>query len=439
MLMSSLIAKNPFIRPLSDYLHYTGVYAVYAFALFAWLSTAGASIALVVFVLAFLLSPSAWNVYRRDPMFWIFVAFALFVYASLQGAVAEFPETLDIERKEAGNWLKLFAFLPFAWWVRGDLKRINLVLILATAGWLIGALEHIDWGRVLHFDASIRTGFKHGAIFSGLISATALFGLLSFAQRLWQGPYPWVSRPLLIVALYLAAFMLISCQSRGTWLAAGLVIPPALAWYWFGNLRGQKVNWAKASMPTVLILGSLAGILATNLDVIEHRLEKERVTATKLLHGRVKGVPRTSLFYRFEVQKFGLQKWLERPILGWGPGSTQYLITHSKNPRLITKKRTGRLWMRHFHNTYLDILVRLGLAGAGLLSAGGVVLCSALAGATRQGIPMDYRLFLGGSLVLLAIWCLFDFRALHPDWRAYWVILAGIVYSFRFAQRETPA
>ena len=93
--------------------------------------------------------------------------------------------------------------------------------------------------------------------------------------------------------------------------------------------------------------------------------------------------------------------------------------------------------MDHLHNSYLEILLRFGIIGALLLTVAALLLINAVVRAHRAGlIPRDYFLFLLGSFGLVAIWSLFDFRALHADWRAYWLLLAGAAYTFRLHGRS---
>ena len=88
--------------------------------------------------------------------------------------------------------------------------------------------------------------------------------------------------------------------------------------------------------------------------------------------------------------------------------------------------------MDQLHNTYLEILVRFGIVGALLLITGALLLIRAVFRAYGAGLmPRDYFLFLLGSFGLVAVWSLFDFRALHTDWRAYWACLAGTAYTFQ--------
>jgi len=421
--------------PAHKYANYTGVTATLAFAFFAWLSPAGSNIALAVFSLAFLLSPSAWPIVRRDPMFRLFAAFAIYVALGAYFAIDEFPETRKLQIRDTSNWLKLFAFLPFAWWLRGDLRRVHWALILATGGLLTGMLWKADWSNLYHMTVTERTGFKLRIIFSGLVSASAILGLLVYTPRIWSSRtgtlHDLFRFACWLAALYLSSFMLISSKSRGAWLAALVAVPGALAIHYFGNTEKTDIQLRKSIPFVLLALSVVAGLFTLNQGEIRTRLNQENEIVSSILQGENQQLPRTSIGYRHDVQKFGLQKYLEHPWFGWGPGSTEHLIETSGQPELIHPQEKGAAWMDHFHNTYLEILVRFGLLGTLILAATALLIMNTLWRSYKTGIlPKDHFAFLTGGFVLLGVWSLFDFRILHGDCRAYWILLAGIAYSF---------
>lgn len=152
----------------------------------------------------------------------------------------------------------------------------------------------------------------------------------------------------------------------------------------------------------------------------------------RILEGHYQNLPRTSIGYRLDVQRFGFEQWLKRPVFGWGPRTSKYLIEHSGRPELLHPVKRGVIWISHLHNTYLEILVAFGLCGAVILMAAVALLVDSVRHGRRAGcISPDLALFLYGSLGLLALWSIFNFRVLHTDERAYWLLLAGMLYTFR--------
>jgi hypothetical protein len=82
---------------------------------------------------------------------------------------------------------------------------------------------------------------------------------------------------------------------------------------------------------------------------------------------------------RLQLYDLGVEKWRERPWLGWGMRSTHALIAQADLD-------TGGVLHVHLHNAYLDALVGIGLVGAGLLGLVFVLLMRELVLAWRAGV-----------------------------------------------------
>lgn len=416
--------------------NYIGLGAVFALGICAWSSTAGVNIAFAALLLAFSLDRRALNACVRDPLFVVLAAFALYALLGAWAGAAEFPDDRSQRLRALQNWLKLLAFWPVAWFLRGDPEKICRLLALAVCGLLLGMLSRCDWSALLHLRLPARTGFHLKIIFGGLVSGSALLGLLAFAPRIWRfGPQRVLRIALWWLAVYLSGYMLLAGYSRGAWLAFAVASAFVAAWGFFA----LKPEWRK---PALVLGGVLAAaailFVELNADRILARFAEERDTFAAILRGDFEHLPRTSVGFRLDVQLFGLQRWLERPWFGWGAGATEYLIAHGGNPRLLHPSKDGALaWMDHVHNSYLEVLLGFGAVGAALLGAAGALLLSGLVRAYRVGrVPLDCFLFVAGCLLMTAVWSFFDFRALHGDWRAYWLLLAGVAHSFRLAMAE---
>jgi len=134
-------------------------------------------------------------------------------------------------------------------------------------------------------------------------------------------------------------------------------------------------------------------------------------------------VPDSSFSQRWHAQRFGLDLWQERPWLGWGPGSAKALLKASDDPSVML---TGYGPLEHLHNTYLEVLVQLGVVGLLLWLALFAALWRSVQLACRAGsVDVDVGNFLLLSLVYLMLWSLFDFHSMQQAWRAYWGVLAG--------------
>jgi O-antigen ligase len=283
----------------------------------------------------------------------------------------------------------------------------------------------------------MRTGFHLKIIAFGLYSSTAILGLSVFAPRLWGRKEPRPSFALRVglwlIALAILVQGLIMTQSRAAWSTAILVIPLVTILRYRNRERTR--GFAVGLIGSVLLGG--AALVVINLQTVTTRLSQEKEMFAAAWRGDFEAVPSAGFGVRVHTFRFGAAKWLERPLFGWGPGSTEYLISHSGLPQLRHSVlvegqwKEGPTWLDHLHNTYLEILVGFGLVGAFLMLSVLGLLVRSLVVAHRQGrVPLDYAWFLTGTLGLMAIWSLSDFRLLHPDWRSYWILIGGIAATF---------
>jgi O-antigen ligase/tetratricopeptide (TPR) repeat protein len=163
-------------------------------------------------------------------------------------------------------------------------------------------------------------------------------GLLVIKTRTVPGRIGWS------VALLLALVMLFSSGSRG-----GMVGLAALAIVAIWQARLGKKQ--------LVLAGLAAAAVALALAYAHPR------TRTMLL-GRVSTVDplRTSTVQRSAMLSAGQQMGWDRPVLGWGPGTTPLVY-----PRYRAKLEGGAENVLQLHNTPIQIWADLGLLGAGCL------------------------------------------------------------------------
>jgi O-antigen ligase len=182
-----------------------------------------------------------------------------------------------------------------------------------------------------------------------------------------------------------------------------------------------------AALP--LALAALSAILvAFYWDQIGVRLAGESPVIAQVLEGNPEGLQHSSIGIRVLAWRYGIEEWQQHPWLGLGAGSSRYRISESGEPLLMMY---DKFWLPHLHNSYLETLYQLGLAGLGLLAAMVWVLARGVAAEYRAGrVPRDLYLFLLAALVFSLVWNLFEYRTIRHDWRFFWIIFAGSAYSF---------
>lgn len=418
-----------------------GTAGLLIFAFCAFLSTSGVSVGLGLLLVGILLNRSVWTSLTRDPVMILFLVSTAYLVLRTVWAIWEFPDSKELQGDQAWDWFRLWFFLCVAWWINGDLKRLKWVLLLPLIGLLTGAIFYLSQDLSILWSGE-RTGFHLRIIAFGLYSSAIILGLLLLAPRIWgkrENLFLFAIRVCLwLIPLVLMTHGLIIAQSRGAWLAAAVVIPPTVAvrYLLLRKHRGSS-PWRRVGFVTLVMI-LLAMLILTNLSTIRNRIAHEGEMFAALYRGDYDDIPTLGFGVRVQTFRFGMEKWLERPVFGWGPGSTEYLISHSNRPNLMHPDyRRGYAWLDHLHITYLEVLVRFGLVGALLiLTVIGFLLKGVWNAYRDKRLPGDYALFFAGAFALTAVWSLSDFRLLHTDWRSYWILLGGSAYGFRLSSAE---
>jgi len=391
------------------------------------LSTSLASLGLLLCHVALLFQRRLWRPLLADPMVRLIIVFAVYLAAVTWWSVDRWPVADEEHLRAAEKLFQLWLFVPLAYWFRGDAQRVALGLVLAATGFLAVTLYHFDLDHVKHWLAGDRSGFGMAALSFGLYSVVVLLGLFAFAGRLiGRREHRWFSIPLWLLAIAFFSQATILSLSRATWLAALVVFPPVL-WYSLSHMdRSSRRLGRTALVAAVAILGVL---VVANSGTQHERLTRETAVLRSLVEldpASVPWDPNNSLSVRVHLHRFGFHFLGQRPLTGWGPGGTEFL--------LATKLPEGVQPFQDLHNSYLELLLRLGAIGSGFFLLGAALFFRSLWHARRY-MPADLSAFAWGGLALIAIWSFFDFRMLNPDWRFLWLLFGGIGYSFALRER----
>ena len=137
---------------------------------------------------------------------------------------------------------------------------------------------------------------------------------------------------------------------------------------------------------------------------------------------------------RLQLYELGVEKWRERPWLGWGMRSTQALIGQANLD-------TGGVSHVHLHNAYLDAFVGIGLVGAGLLGLVFVLLMRELVLAWRSGVITTATLWVfAGCFGIVLVANAFDSLLWRFEYsRAPLEILFGCCIAYGLIRRRNSS
>jgi len=297
----------------------------------------------------------------------------------------------------ASDLLKLFLFLPLAWWTGGSWLGARRMLAIAFLGLitaialdpnLMQSLNMLWSGQRIDFGIH---NAQHGALFFGLV---ILFPLCSFMLRNQHEPVSGWANVLLLIAGLIGLVGLVGTQTRAAYV--GLMACGLVALIQVIRLRkhsGQnRILMAKGA----LIFALVAGLLAWSVkDILYERVVRENSAISMLLSGNLEEIPFSSIGIRIHSWAEAL-KWIaERPITGWGRDARSDVIQLADRfpPRI--KAHFG-----HLHNGYLEILVGYGAVGFLYLCILWIVLLRRIKHAADKDL---YAFALYGSVFFLVL------------------------------------
>ncbi len=416
-----------------------GEWGAFVFAAFALLGTSPASVGLAVLTLAFLWNFRDWRILIQDPLIQACLAFAGYVAVHSLVTYATASEDGPIEAiVDAGpDWIKLLLFIPFGYWAGGRSQPVGWILFLALLGFTVGFLHNVDWAS---FDATFfytRFEVYLPAVAFGMFSGVAVLGLIALRESFWVSGtsripgWARIAVWLLLLAIMLEALFL--SFSRTTWIAFAIAAALLMYLEWRARRHDRGQRQQTATIPrlasALVVAIALALLLFTQWDRITERMLFEQQTAARLLRGEWSEVESNSMGLRVHALRFTAHLLSERPWFGWGAGASHHLIAQSEWPEL---SMDARIRLGHLHNAYAEILVQFGVVGLALTSAIVALLVFGTVSECLNGnVHRPFCRFLLVTLVFILIWNLTSYRIVRRDGLFFWIIFAGIAYSFR--------
>lgn len=402
-----------------------GIAGVLLIAFFTWMSTAGAYLGLFLVLCASVLQLSApdFRAYWRHPSNIVFLILAFYVLA--WECVMQFSGAFNHESSATKEWVLLL--IPWCgYWLYRFPHLIMPVLFLAGLGLLIETLVvAFDQGDVL-----LRI-FQGEHVFQakawGLYLSVVILGLIVFVPRFFSWTRTWKRAGIVRLIYITSSLWLIQClvaaQARTAWvcfmIAVTIVLVVALSRLYRKGVGGR-------GLLMVLVAGFifiLTSVVAMNYEQLSDRFSKDRVNISKILAGEnEQSLTYTSVTYRYLINKYGYELWLSSPVVGLGPQDSDAIIAKHENEKLHV--------LAHFHSTYIEILVQLGVVGLVLLVLAVAFLWYQLLRTALAGhVVGDYFLFISCLFLMIFLWSFFNFRMLNADWRFFWMLLIGVTQA----------
>jgi O-antigen ligase len=227
-------------------------------------------------------------------------------------------------------------------------------------------------------------------------------------------------------------------QSRTGWIAVASTLSIALL---YGVIKNRRIFRTQATNLTVVLLISLlAVVIYTQHEKIYNRFAEEgRVAQTIITDFDIKNIPYTPLGQRLHLWHFGFNRFLEKPIFGWGPGtSVTKALKNGDFTTTMEKIEAKKLHKHpHLHNTYLITLVRLGIIGTLIVISAFIVLSYGILREYKSAkIDKHISFFYLASLLSFFIANLTMFRLFSQEDTALIYLIFGTIFSYRLASRK---
>lgn len=436
-------------------LHGALAFTTFLFAI-AWLPAPDlfdvACILLILLFVPIVLLPRSTDL-RRDPLVRLGLLFFGYIVVSIIWHRMTLPDIFPPTTSDR-RFLRVLYFIALAYtivWNRW-LSAWHLLLIAIS-----GLLLYLAWTFDL---AEWQAGWQgeridfgiHNAQHTGVVFATCALGLGIFTPRFvaWGRGMPAMIRVLGLSVW--AAVLLLSCwgvlvsQTRAVWLGLMITLLCLPVIFVFAHmLRGKPAfSLRKSALVGLSGIGLLA-LVAVWMDVpriIGERLEAEVVTWEELKEiAAHESQDRSSIKDRVATWSAAVGWIAERPLMGWGGRGSRPLIDHSP----LFSERFKETY-NHLHSSYLQVVLEVGLIGAGFLLALITLVGRACIKAFQRGdMPLDVFLFGGLFFAFWLVVNIFESYIIFPTGTYVVAIVTGFLYSFclisptRPAERRGPA
>lgn len=394
---------------------------LYLFALCMQFSTAATNIGLAFIILSAILQyRQLWYTVKQQPLFYLALSFVIYMIIRQLW----FPFYPDGKWSDVQPWGYLTLFWLVGWAMGENVKIWYRVLGLVVISFVIRLTIGFDMARIseaLHGGRGFGFSPQTATIGFALLMATLLLGWVIWRKKILEifpERFKWPAIGMWLVLFVLFFEALVMAKSRGTWLAALIGFTALVVMKWLSSDR-NKLNW-KHVLVSLLAIALVVGL---NFNTMSNRVDSESSTYEAILHAHsIDDVPYTSAGYRIHMYYYAVQMFKVHPWLGWGAGSTSWLLQHAPDPNIHQ--------FPHFHSGYFEVLMQFGLVGILLFSAVIIVAALSLRRSYQQGlVPREFIWFLSAGLVIALVWNGFDVRFEHTDYRFYSLFMMGLLFA----------
>ncbi|KRA20579.1 O-antigen ligase family protein [Lysobacter sp. Root604] len=439
----------------------------------------GAGVLLLLMVCA---GRRPWRELAAQPAVRALLLLIVFVVAqAVYAAVSVMPDIpLSAQLSTAGKLVRLAVFTCVTgWWLSLMPRAIPRLVVLMGLGLLLSALIYLPWTQAdALWNGRLRPDLGIPENLSGQLAAVGGWLALCLSMALWARRRERGRGLALAIGFlaYVGCFcLLLFSQSRGAWLAFAAVLPPVVLGYAWALRRGRGGYGALVPAIAAALVSAL--LLFAARDLISLRFAGSETVVSEAQQAAAAGtvaiaptpapaapaapvatppaatptapvaapipaaiaaqqtqVNNKAVSVRMALYKLGMEKWLERPLLGWGLRSTPSLIAESR------RDMAGQHHM-HLHNTYLDALVGLGALGTLLLAVAFALLLREALLAWRRGLmPLAGFWALTGSVGIVLVANNFDSLLWRFEYgRAPLEFLFGACLAWGLIRRRSEA
>lgn len=442
--MTDLRIHNQSTRKLLTHVDSPGIFAhlltgaLYLGCFATPLSAAGTSISISLIALASVANiKTIYRVNSKEPTFWLLIALISYILISQLFPRSPSPgpwndSTIHIIRSS-------FIFLTGYWfWTRK--RHLRFFLLAYSLGFLVRSVTRFPWNRALHAlsgSTPLTLGLDH--IQCGEIAGIAgIILLLDFST--WKHERnSTMSLALSIISALSGVwcfYILIISDSRSAWVATISSLIGIAATIGPKSFSLKKTG--KTHIAIISIAFSIVGIaIYSNYPNIASRVNPVEKTLIRYYRGGVNEVkPGSSPGMRVHLFSLGAKKWLEKPIFGWGPSSSENVIFGSSIYKNVRKKARSN----SFLNTPIQILVEFGIVGFLIFAAIITMLArGAIRLVTRSSNHKSASVIVLTILAYRVIFSLFDVTYMYMIDNALVLLFGGIAYALCLeSSREAP-